>query len=253
MCELLSVSYKEPQDIKKELYSFFEHSVHHPHGWGMMRITKGKYEVIKEPVRAKDSLVLPDVVEGTEKQTTALAHIRLATVGATKIVNCHPYYGKDVSGRTWTLIHNGTIYSSRELMNYLNVQKGDTDSERVFLHLLCKINECYEIYDEVTEEIRFSIVEKLVCELSKRNKLNLMIFDGDILYVHKNMKDTLYEKETDNGFIFSTTMLGDGWKEFPICRLKAYKKGELIFEGKEQTSEFVPTLEYISALAALNI
>lgn len=253
MCELLGLSYKKQDDIKEELQEFLRHSVRHPHGWGLMRQAKGAYEVIKEPVRACDSHILPDIIECTEKQKVLLAHIRFATVGSIKNDNCHLYFGKDQSGRTWTLIHNGTIYSSRELMNYLEVQKGDTDSERVFLHLLSTINKNYAIYGTLTDEIRFQIVDEFVRKLSDRNKLNLMIYDGDLLYVHKNMKDTLYEKETDNGFMFSTTMLGEGWRAFPTCRLRAYKNGEWVFEGKEQTSEFIPSLEYISALAAMNI
>lgn len=253
MCELFGVSYKKPEDIKNQLNTFFQHSTHHPHGWGMLRMVNGKYEITKEPVKAADSLILPEIVANLEKQTATMAHIRLATVGSIKLNNCHPYYGEDVTGRTWTLMHNGTIYSSGELMHYLSEQEGDTDSERVFLHLLASVKKAYEEHGEVTEEMRFDIVEKLVNQLSNRNKLNLMIFDGELLYVHKNMKDTLYQKETDNGFIFSTTKLEEDWEPVEMCRVKAYKNGSLVYEGKEQTSEFVPTLEYITALAALNI
>lgn len=80
-----------------------------------------------------------------------------------------------------------------------------------------------------------------------------MIFDGEILYIHKNMKNTLSYKELPEGKIFATTPLDEQFVELPMCKLFAVKDGEFIFESKELTEEFVPTLEYISAMAAMNI
>lgn len=70
-----------------------------------------------------------------------MTHIRLATIGSVKALNCHPYSGVDCTGRTWTLMHNGTICSGNRLMPYYRVQKGNTDSERIFLYLLDEINQ----------------------------------------------------------------------------------------------------------------
>lgn len=252
MCELFGASLKQKEDLREYLKQFYSHSNKHPHGWGIMRFNDGKREIYKEPVRATGSRNLSTIISETSPQTDLLAHIRLATVGTPKQENCHPFYGKDVSGREWTLIHNGTIYSSRTLMKYLNNQEGDTDSERVFLYLLEKINEKSN-GRELNAEERFSVAEQLVTELSRRNKLNLMIFDGELLYVHKNMNTTLSFRKSDNGYLFSTQPLGNDWEDYPMCRLCAFKNGEQVFEGKEQTSEFVPTLEYISAMAAMGI
>lgn len=254
MCELFGASFKVPQEVKTELQEFYRHSIHHPHGWGLVRRKKDEIEIIREPVRAIDSHMLPNLIEETGAQKDMLAHIRLATVGATKPQNCHPFQGVDASGRTWIMIHNGTIYSSKTLMKYLDQQKGDTDSERVFLYLLDLMNQAYkDKQKELTLKERFAVVEQLVKELSNRNKLNLMIYDGEVLYVHKNMKNTLSYKETEEGFWFSTTALSDGWQDYPMCQLRAYAKGELLFAGENETSEFVPTLEYISAMAAMHI
>lgn len=252
MCELFGASLKNKEDLRDYLKQFYSHSNKHPHGWGIMRFNGGKREIYKEPVRATGSRNLSAIVSETAPQTDLLAHIRLATVGIPKQENCHPFSDKDASGREWTLIHNGTIYSSRTLMKYLNNQEGDTDSERVFLYLIEKINEKSKDR-ELSAEERFLVVEQLVAELSRRNKLNLMIFDGELLYVHKNMNNTLSFRKSDNGYLFSTQPLGDDWEDYPMCRLCAFRNGELVFEGKEQTSEFVPTLEYISAMAAMGI
>ena len=57
------------------------------------------------------------------------------------------------------------------------------------------------------ERERFEIVDHFIVENAPRNKLNLMIYDGDMLYVHKNLKNTLCFKRLENGIIFSTKPL----------------------------------------------
>jgi glutamine amidotransferase len=183
-----------------------------------------------------------------------LAHIRLATVGSVKEVNCHPYSGVDLSGRRWTLIHNGTIYSSKKLIRYMNTQTGDTDSERVFLCLLDEINEEISKEGELNERQRFDIIDSLVTRLSPRNKLNLIIFDGEIMYVHKNMKNTLFFKQTEYSTVFSTQPLDGGeWQRFPMTQLFAFKNGRQIFSGTSHGNVFIPSREYITAMDAMNI
>lgn len=253
MCELFGASFNVPIELKDYLSEFYSHCNLHPHGWGIMRYRNHSYEIMKEPVKASESKILTNVIAETGKQKNVLAHIRMATVGSIKEENCHPYIGVDITGRTWTMIHNGTIYSSKTLMRYLGKQQGDTDSERVLLYLLDLINEEYKKTNIMDEETRIAIVENLVRELSKRNKLNLMIFDGEILYIHKNMKNTLSYKEFSEGKIFATTPLDEHFVELPMCKLFAVKDGDFIFESREKTQEFVPTLEYISAMAAMNI
>ena len=71
---------------------------------------------------------------------TALAHIRLATIGNVEQDNCHPFTAVDNSGRTWTLIHNGTIFESDNIGKYVFLQKGETDSERILLYIVDSIN-----------------------------------------------------------------------------------------------------------------
>ncbi len=253
MCELFGLTSAEVIDIREYLKNFYHHSIHHPHGWGLFRETDGNFEIIKEPVRAVGSRILHDVIQQTQPQKYALAHIRLATVGSVRKENCHPYVGTDLTGRNWTMIHNGTIYSSRNLYQYLKMQKGDTDSERAFLYLLDQINQAQGSHPLSPEE-RFEIVQNTVMYLSPRNKLNLMIFDGELLYIHKNMKDTLKYKKLENGFLFATTPLDqDTWEEFPLAQLHAFRNGALFRKGQRHDGVFIPTLEYISAMDAMYI
>lgn len=255
MCELLGFSAKTPMELDSYLKVFYSHSVRHPHGWGLMREKNEKTEIIKEPMCASGSRILSEVIKKTGRQKNLMAHIRLATVGSVKSANCHPYTGFDSSGRRWTLIHNGTIYSGTSLAKYLSEQTGDTDSERVFLCILDEIDkEIIRNDAPLDAQRRFHVIEQTVTKLAPRNKLNLMIFDGEVLYVHKNMKDTLVYKRLGDGIIISTTPLdNDDWTPFPMTQVHAFMLGECIFKGAVHGYEFVPTLEYITALDAMNI
>lgn len=255
MCELFGISTKTPVDVQNYLKTFYSHSNKHPHGWGLMRENGGKAEIFKEPVCATGSRILNGVIEKTEPQTNLLAHIRLATVGSIKHENCHPYTGFDMSGRRWTLIHNGTIYSGIQLTRYLQEQTGDTDSERIFLYLIDEINRETILNDApLSADKRCRLIDRIARQLSPRNKLNLMIYDGELLYVHKNMKDTLMYKKIEEGIVISTQALDEGeWEQFPMTQTIAFKDGNQIYEGNVHGNEFIPTLEYITALDAMNI
>ena len=140
MCELLGFTSEKNTDISDYLRTFFSHSSQNPHGWGMMYENGGRV-ILKEPVCANESTFLGDMTDSLSPQKNFLAHIRFATVGSISENNCHPFTGTDISGREWTLIHNGTIFNGKHNHRYAAVQSGDTDSERFFLSLLDHMNE----------------------------------------------------------------------------------------------------------------
>ncbi len=253
MCELLGFTSAKPTDISDYLLEFFSHSIRHPHGWGIMRENNGR-EIFKEPVKACDSSLLPSVIKSTPPQKTALAHIRFATVGSIKAANCHPFTASDNSGREWTLIHNGTVFSGRNTHRYAAVQSGDTDSERLFLSMMDRINSQLE-KGIPSERARFEMINDFIVENSPRNKLNLMIYDGDLLYVHKNLKNTLsFRRLGSSSILFATSpVCGGEWVPFPMAQVIAYKNGREVLRGVRHKGVFVPTLEYVTAMDAMYI
>lgn len=249
MCELFGFSGRKSTDLTDSLKTFFSHSDMHPHGWGMM-YSGG---IIKEPVKAADSDLLPMLLDSMEPQKNMLAHIRYATVGSIKEENCHPFFGSDISGSEWTMIHNGTIYSGNGSYKYYKTQLGDTDSERLFLSFLDVMNDRL-CKGSLTERERFNTVEAFISGNAPRNKLNLMFFDGELLYVHKNLKNTLSYKCGDDGVLVSTHPLDStAWTPFPVAQVIAFKNGREAYRGQRHKGVFVPTLEYITALDAMNI
>ena len=130
MCELFGVSARDDFYANNYLKAFYAHSDFHPHGWGLACVSRNSALVEKESVKASESNYLRERLSQPITEKLLLAHIRYATIGNVEYKNCHPFTGKDCTGRRWTLIHNGTIFDYPALYPYLKTQKGDTDSER---------------------------------------------------------------------------------------------------------------------------
>ena len=94
---------------------------------------------------------------------------------------------------------------------------------------------------------RFNLLTEIVADLSRNNKLNLMIFDGDLTYIHSNMKDSLYYLKNDEGFLIASTPLDDdkNWKPVELNKLFGLIDGNIIFESEDHGNDFVFTEEHI--------
>jgi glutamine amidotransferase len=243
MCELFGYSSRKEKDLKPYLKEFFRHSVRHPNGWGLATFDGG-VKVHTETVSAVKSERLPALLEELPDCKVLLAHIRRATIGGVKPENCHPFVRTDFAGRTWTLMHNGTVFDDSKLFPYQKVQIGDTDSERILLYLIDKMNEkIARSTTPLNSFERFRVVERVVDDLSYRNKLNLIIYDGSKCYVHVNMRDTLYVRKDEDGAMFATTPLEpQGWEPLPLNSVLVYEEGTLKYRGRDHHNEYLDVM-----------
>lgn len=235
MCELFGVSSASIIDVTAELKEFFKHGAYNPHGWGIASWDdNGTVTIVKEPVRSTDSDVVNKILSSGFKCRGMFAHIRKATIGHVEYDNTHPFTGRDPNGRIWTLVHNGTIFELGILAGYHDNGKGTTDSESILLYILDK-NKGVK-----TEEERHMIIDSIVSDLSSGNKLNILLFDGKDLYVHKNEAGTMYYRDLNGSTYFSTKPLdGNTWEEVPINRLLIYRDGKKIYEGKDHGNTYI--------------
>ena len=241
MCELFGITANRKIKINNLLKRFFEHSIEHRNGWGLAMLDDNSISIEKEPVKASDSLYLKNRLTGRLETARCMAHIRRATVGEVSFSNTHPFTKRDESGRAWVLVHNGTIFESPILSAYQYKQHGTTDSERILLYLVDHINKHY--FNEMNTfdaNDRIRIVDQLIKRIAPENKVNLLIYDGDYFYVHKNEEGTLFKSEHSGSVIFSTHPLTpEGWEEVPQNQLFVYKDGELIYEGEPHEHSYV--------------
>lgn len=241
MCELFGFSAQNELTANDYLKAFFAHSDFHPHGWGLACVSRGGALIEKESVKASDSHYLRERLSQPISEKLLLAHIRFATIGNVEYKNCHPFTGRDCTGRRWTLVHNGTIFDYPALYPYLKAQRGDTDSERVFLYLLDRLNEATRRNGAgLSFEERFRLFDEIVCDMARGNKLNLLFTDGKYLYVHTNCRGTLHYLEKNNAAIVSTQPLSDeNWQPVPFGQLLAFSKGRQVKAGAGHQHEYI--------------
>lgn len=250
MCELFGLSGGRKVNIVNELKEFYSHAPENPNGWGLFLDDGGRGLFCKEDVRADKSRRLEEIMKGDIWARDAIAHIRLATIGYDEMENTHPFRGYDISEREWIFAHNGTIFESDVLNKYTYEQDGETDSERIFLYILDSMNEAMRRKSgPLDADERFDILQQITAGLAPKNKLNLLIYDGEMLYVHSNYRGSLYERREDGYILFSTRPLQEGkWDEIPFTRLLSYKDGESVREGTSHDTEYIPDECSINAL-----
>ena len=247
MCEIFCFNSNTPKEVNECLECFYNHSEEHPHGWGLATMQSDEFIIDKEPVKAACSEHLKNILSNPVVGKNVFAHIRLATVGEIISPNCHPFIEADDNNRSWMLIHNGTVFECPELDKYKDYEKGDTDSERILLYIIDQVNKFEKNIGRLsTIKERFNLLVDLITDLSKGNKLNLMIYDGDLTYIHSNMRESLYYLKNEDGFLVASTPLdGDeNWKQVELNKLFGLIDGNIIFESEEHDNEFVFTEEY---------
>lgn len=250
MCELFGVCANKSGVRNEYLKEFYSHSNKHPHGWGLALLEGNEASIEKEPAQASKSYYLKERLASNIDCRTILAHIRYATIGNVEYSNCHPYTVKDASGRRWTQVHNGTIFDYHPLEKFVKYQSGDTDSERILLYVIEQMDHACKLRKKpLSGEERFWLLDDILVSMSKGNKQNLLIYDGEYMYVHTNYADSLYYKEIDGGRIFATVPLDkEEWRPVPFTRLLAYKDGKLAFEGTNHGNEYVDSEENMKYL-----
>ncbi len=250
MCEIFGLISRDDFNANDYLRTFYSHSEHHPHGWGLACISRNSALIEKESIKASESNYLKERLSQPVKAKIMLAHIRYATIGNVEYKNCHPFSAKDNTGRRWTLIHNGTIFDYSPLSQYVKKQLGDTDSERILLYFIDRLNAAQaKKGTRLIFEERFALFDGIICEMAKGNKLNLLFSDGKYLYAHTNCKGTLFYLSRDNYTLLSTVPLSsEEWQPLPFTRSLAYYKGSLIKTGTNHGHEYIESEESMKLL-----
>jgi glutamine amidotransferase len=262
MCRLFAVTASAPTELNTEVGRFLESSEIHKHGWGYADFTGHKVFLKREIEQASESAYVKKLLSAPFSVQNAMFHIRYATVGSVELKNTHPVSAFDLSGRTWTIIHNGTIFSSSKLDPYFYKQTGRTDTERLLLYLIDRVNaKILGKKDVLSDKQRFEIVRETLAGVAEGNKLNVIINDTDLFYVHANSRtgsralgksvknDYLFEYAKDGCRLFSTVPLDErDWRPIPLNTVSAYRDGALVFQSEPHTHEYVEKEEDLKYL-----
>lgn len=229
MCEFFGISSKNKIVVNDLLKEFYSHSVNHSNGWGLAVFYGNSVSLEKEPVTAYQSSYLKERLNHQIEVKNMIAHIRLATRGKINFDNCHPFIMRDNYDRAWTLAHNGTIFDCPIMEQYTRTQIGQTDSERILCHIIDVINqEQTKKKRPLDAKERFQILDAIICKIAPHNKLNLVIYDSEQLYVHTNYANSLYIKGADETVMIATAPLElEGWNLVPFTTLLSISRWKI--------------------------
>jgi glutamine amidotransferase len=202
--------------------------------------------IICSPKSADTDPLVAQLLAQPRRSQRALAHIRFATVGQVDEANCHPFSATDDSGRCWTLIHKGTIFDYEPLNPYFHCQQGTTDSERILLLFIDKIDAAMtEKGAPLEADERFEIFTQVVEALSPGNCVNLILYDSHQFYIYTNYQGALNMITSEEQVIFSTAELSTAtaadalWKPVPLCTPLAYRLGVQVLAGAPNPHEYL--------------
>lgn len=248
MCELFGVSSPVRIRLNELLWELFSHGTDHPNGWGMAFFYGNSVSLEKQPEASHKSAYLKQRLQFQVEADKMIAHIRLATRGSIGYENTHPFVLRDQRDRAWTLAHNGTIFDCDLLNPFAHIQEGKTDSERILAYIVSRINEAEE-QKALKARDRFEIVDQSLRAVTPENKVNLILYDGELMYVHTNYKNSLYRCRKGEAVVISTTPLDHGvWENVPMNTLIAYRDGEQAYAGAKHENEFFDSEEKMRLL-----
>ncbi len=225
MCMLYGFSASDYRAIQFDIKEFVSYSNIHRDGWGLYRSSYRGWEGFKSNAKANANNPLFNYIS----TYLCIAHIRKATRGKNTIENTHPFTRK-INGVQWVYAHNGTVQDGYLEDFSLDVM-GDTDSERAFAYIASQLEDKYLL----TEQI--SCIEAAVSKIAAYGKFNMLLSDGERLYVHSNLLHTLYYYQCSGMVVFCTRKLYNqenygNWKQVPLNRLLVFKNGTRIYYGK---------------------
>lgn len=249
MCELFGVISHGKLELNELLSEFFSHGTEHPNGWGMAFFYGNAVSLEKQPEASHKSSYLKQRLQFKVEADKMIAHIRLATRGTLNYENTHPFVMRDNSDRTWTLAHNGTIFDCDLLNPFAHCQQGQTDSERILAYIISRVNLEQKKKKELSGQERFELIDEIIGEITPENKVNLLLFDGELMYVHTNYQNSLYRCQKEEAVVISTRPLEHHeWKNIPMNTLIAYQDGKQVYTGTRHENEFFETEEKMRLL-----
>jgi len=201
-----------------ERNSLRQQSLEHPDGWG---IACWQEEGPPDVARGLGAAHLDpefERISSAVQARTVLAHVRLASVGAVKLDNAHPF-----THGCWAFAHNGTLHAFERhrlaiealiAPSYRALMRGETDSERCFALFLTRLasrtdpagrpslaDVQWALAATMDEVARITDVE---VGTGRRSAMNFLVTDGDLLAATRRDRTLFFAAELDEGLPLRT-------------------------------------------------
>ena len=206
MCQLLGMSCKEPANINFSFAGFRARgglTDEHKDGWGIAFYRNNRFDVYLDHEPAANSALAAEINSSDIKSKTIIAHIRKATVGEVKLINCHPFQ-RELWGKTWLFCHNGHLKDFSPALAGRFSSQGETDSELAFCYLLQRLEQAFPLMEPTNAEL-FHTLDIIAREIEGFGIFNIILSNGDVLYTYCSTSLAYVERK----FPFTTVTLVD--------------------------------------------
>lgn len=224
MCRLFAVRAHEPFSVQRAFEALQRLSQEHKDGWGVAHLDTDPphIETGLLPAHACDRFA---ALKDSVSARSLVAHIRLASVGALKAENSHPF-----RGREFVFMHNGTVRDFQARRARLEAElhpawrariQGETDSEACFALFLSYLDGVAQpTLDQIVGALSRTIhrVSELFDEpgSAERSAMNFLVTDGARFVVSRRGR-SLFHLSQPGLSIVASERLWDGadWQEVP--------------------------------------
>jgi predicted glutamine amidotransferase len=240
MCELFAMSANRPTGVGRYLSRLMPCGGRigpHADGWGVAYYEGRAARIFKDPAPAAESRFLAMLTEDLFESTAVIAHIRKAnpsTFGRAT-ANTHPFE-RACNGRSWVFAHNGKLpgLTRSHLSTDSRFQPvGHTDSELAFCHILDAIARRTDRQRHPSPAVMMDTIRPVVEQLSASGEFNLILGDGDCLYVHAHtnlhplQRSHLVLGEARTMILLATAPLtAEPWQALAPSSLHVFHQGE---------------------------
>lgn len=154
----------------------------HRDGWGIAFYEGKGVRLFRDPSPSAESRMATFVRNYPIKSKSVIAHIRRASTGKVALENTHPFV-RELWGREWVFAHNGRVPAVRRRRLKHHLPVGGTDSEHAFCWILDGLREAFPRPPRKAEAYR-PLIRDLCRRLAKLGPFNVLLSEGDHLYVH---------------------------------------------------------------------
>ncbi len=220
MCRMVGLMAASPvvtrsllRDAPRSLWAL---SREHPDGWGVAIREGAEWIVHRSTTCAQMSADYDELVRDTRARVL-IAHIRQKTVGATSLLNTHPFRRGG-----FVFAHNGTVTCVQELEARTSEERlaeiaGDTDSERLFAFLSTRVDQVGDVEQGLVAAVRE------LQALSDLGSASFLFSCGEKIYAHRFGRSLhvlvrhieLDARRTPTVVVASERLTDETWDELP--------------------------------------
>ncbi|MES2948570.1 MAG: class II glutamine amidotransferase [Pseudomonadota bacterium] len=236
MCQLLGMSCNATSDITFSFKGFVQRggrTADHVDGWGIAFYERSGCRVFHDDQPASLSSLAQFVSSYPIKSKIVLAHLRQATQGLPMLSNCHPFQ-REWLGQSWMFANNGHLRNFHPQLTGAYLPIGDTDSEKAFCWLLQELRATFSDRQRPPTwgEMAPRVAE--LCEsIARHGNFNLLMSNGDGMYVHCSSKLYVLERR----YPFPTAKLVDCDLQLDLSAFNGEQDRMVIIATEPLTSE----------------